>query len=1358
MVCENVRGVGGNGLDGGRRQAWDVHQRAVDVIVGDRFALRDQEIDSDSDGFNESDSDTGGSSDQEVDTDTDDVGGNTTSDSVSTSETDSPSSSETDGGSEQSSSTLNLAYGPGGLVTGGSQTDGETGTESTSDTSTDSSNESSNESETDSEIEAADNSTDTISSTENDNDSDDESGTDNSSSGGGDTTSLGAVMDVLSGGSSSSESDTGTDSDVNADTMTTTENESSSYSETVGGETTTDSELDTSTETDTVTDTDDDTPTNTEASSQSTGAAGIILSVSTSDSVNDTGSTGESDDDTDVDTSTETLSQWDSSDTTSTLNESDISTVTESDSLNDSESDNDTLTEVDTQSVGVAGEITGGTAQSIETGSGSGSGSTTASGQDTTTEVTTSDEQDTEDSSTASESQKESGSYTSTGTDSDGSTLSESTTETLDVGGAVSGGSVSESSSESSGANDGSTETDGMSETDVGDSSDFDGPDDDSATGAGSETTYGQYSSSSTLIDNLAEVLDADGVVSSGGESDSLQDSSGTTTTVSDQPTQTVADAVLAATMTLTDTNTETDTSNESDGDWATETLGESATIAGGSDCFTVSESDSSVYNDTGSGPESYNDTSSSPADTATVNNSGSSSDLVYQTFGDALGTGGAISSGSLSYTDSTSEVDDEAADQVGAGTVSYAIGSTVGTYGIDTGMSDADSDYETGTESLGGGGTIAGGTASFLWSETSAVGQCLRFTVSLPGLNVQESSTDAEGFAESGTESMTAGGADLPGTASFDWTQMGTDSYLQTEAALENVATISDTVSASWSDDGTDSLTAGDSLVAQTDSYDFASVNSEGWGASGTEIDDVGYSSTSTGAATVVYSSWSGECVSDGDAGYDTLSADASDSGSLTLASATASYTIAGSADDGETDGVGWYFQTYLEAEGDANFTGEDSGSDGDYAEWAGTGTVSDLGTHSINSVSLSGSGSGSSGGGRSLTETGTGLVPPMTGSGGGGGSDGNQYELVSINDSALGYQTSAEVSGELDTSGSATMGGTGWGGEEGNGGSSYSSYSDASSVTYDGAYGYTDIGASQVNLDDDDGAYEVVQDEPEVFTFIYSSASGLTETSSGEAPTTIGAPVTDDLFGQFPEVPLDPLVDPFGPGTGDLGPADAVPTFGPLFYPDTNRMVGTANDGVSRSDPPAPTATLVALAAAGRNPADITIPTIGSEGSGGGGEDDDAIAGGPSSGSTGGSSPAADSAASENGSGTEVAWAGGSSGGAGSSTSASTAASGSSGGSSSASEPAASQSGSGTRVGLGGDSSVRLDLPGRDRRYVELCHSTFGGLQFKREWCEFRDLRRRGGGLFRRGEFLHWHGHRECGLRKRGGCHRRR
>ena len=51
---------------------------------------------------------------------------------------------------------------------------------------------------------------------------------------------------------------------------------------------------------------------------------------------------------------------------------------------------------------------------------------------------------------------------------------------------------------------------------------------------------------------------------------------------------------------------------------------------------------------------------------------------------------------------------------------------------------------------------------------------------------------------------------------------------------------------------------------------------------------------------------------------------------------------------------------------------------------------------------------------------------------------------------------------------------------------------------------------------------------------------------------------------------------------------------------------LVTGSYDGVSRSAPPSPTDNLVALAAAGRDPADITIPTIGTDASGSGGDDE--------------------------------------------------------------------------------------------------------------------------------------------------------
>ena len=72
--------------------------------------------------------------------------------------------------------------------------------------------------------------------------------------------------------------------------------------------------------------------------------------------------------------------------------------------------------------------------------------------------------------------------------------------------------------------------------------------------------------------------------------------------------------------------------------------------------------------------------------------------------------------------------------------------------------------------------------------------------------------------------------------------------------------------------------------------------------------------------------------------------------------------------------------------------------------------------------------------------------------------------------------------------------------------------------------------------------------------------------------------------------------------------------PELGVTYRPDTSGMTRTGlpaqigselgniqgagiNDDVSRSAVPSPTATLIALAAAGRNPTDITLPTAGTE-----------------------------------------------------------------------------------------------------------------------------------------------------------------
>ena len=80
------------------------------------------------------------------------------------------------------------------------------------------------------------------------------------------------------------------------------------------------------------------------------------------------------------------------------------------------DSSTDTLTEVTSQTLGVAGVITGGATESIETGTDTGSWDTTGSGNDTDTDVVSGVEEDTGDSADESDSSQESGSYTSSGT------------------------------------------------------------------------------------------------------------------------------------------------------------------------------------------------------------------------------------------------------------------------------------------------------------------------------------------------------------------------------------------------------------------------------------------------------------------------------------------------------------------------------------------------------------------------------------------------------------------------------------------------------------------------------------------------------------------------------------------------------------------------------------------------------------------------------------------------------------------------------------------------------------------------------------------------------------------------------
>jgi len=1238
----------------------------------------------------ENDSDTGGSNVQEVDTESDDVGGTTNSDSLSISETGTDSTTNTEYDTGQSSSTLNLNYGPGGLVTGGTQTDGETDDESTTVIVNDSSSNTGKESTTDSDLEAADDVSNTVTDTEDDTDSDNETDTDTGSSGEQDIIVFGAGMDELSGNSTASETDSGDDNDTNVDTATVTAQESDSSSETVGGEVTTDSAVDSSTETDAVTDTEGDTPTNTEQSTVSTGVAGLVLGGSSTDTLDDTGTLGESDDDDDVDKSTETLSDDDDGASTDSSSEKDITTSTDSQTLTGSDSGPDSLTEVTSQIIGVAGLITGGAVEQLDSGADSGSWDTTDSGSDTDTDIDNGDEQDTGDDACESESSHESGSYTSSGSADTGSTEYESMTETLGDGGVVVSGASTEATSESSGSTQSTTETDGESDSFNATSSEEEGADNDSGSDSGSDTITETDTAPSTLIETVTETLGADGTVAGGFESDSLSEATGATTTETDLSIETVTDLASNVTMTLTETNTTTDTDNESDQDWASETLGASATISGGSDCFTVDTLDTSSYVSSGSGPENYNDTSDDPNGDATVDGSGSSSSQVDQTFGDTLGSGGVIASGSLSYTDSNSDTDAETKTESGTETIpdeNYSLSQTA-SYTVTTTNADTDSAFETGTETLGGGGTISGGSASFTLSDGDSVNRNLAVSGITATLTISETGTDTYGFGDSGTETITTGGADAPGTVSFVWNQMGTDSYALNQANSSTTTSdgasysdsyslaLNDTVSSSWHDAGADFLTGSDTLSGVNDTYNWNDMHSL------TDSYEDDYANT--GGASSSNGESGLESFSIADVGSDTLSGSSLVAGadSYTIAeSVAAGSTPKNSAPDGspteygsdsnsgvlsysysfldvgsdsqsgtlslacDSYSVEQYSNAYLTASDSTFYTG-DTGvlsateEDSSSLQAVGTDSIGPADAHqsslSVDIVlfsSLSGD------------DTASGTVPV------GGVPD--SYEL---SDALSGSNSSSEVGtctennginafslgGDWQVTQSSAVNGSddqfgSWGSvstyERGPGaisqtGNATTGYEQSSPTPTSSFYAYGDepflVGY---------GGFLVEQ--PAMFhSPVEGSALSVVE-ALGDAPFEIEVNSVDESTGyQFNleyfnsqsdsytpyEPPLSVIAyrggEPVGPGTADSGfdppgnlsnatvapdtdsaSANGLPSQEADKLTDFVQNTGTS-DGVSRGAAPSPTATLVALAAAGRNPADITLPTQGSEG----------------------------------------------------------------------------------------------------------------------------------------------------------------
>ena len=181
-----------------------------------------------------------------------------------------------------------------------------------------------------------------------------------------------------------------------------------------------------------------------------------------------------------------------------------------------------------------------------------------------------------------------------------------------------------------------------------------------------------------------------------------------------------------------------------------------------------MNDLDTSSYTDSSTGSESDTDTATGVAGTVTISGSGSSSQLTHQVFGDILGSGGVIASGSLSYTVSSSDTDADSTTDSGTETLSDEVShgpSQTASYSTTESSPDDETAYETGTETLGAGGTISGGTASFGWSVGNSLSRNLGVSGISATLTIKETSTDTYGFGESGTETITTGGADAPGT-----------------------------------------------------------------------------------------------------------------------------------------------------------------------------------------------------------------------------------------------------------------------------------------------------------------------------------------------------------------------------------------------------------------------------------------------------------------------------------------------------------------------------------------------------------------------------------------------------------------
>ena len=360
-----------------------------------------------------------------------------------------------------------------------------------------------------------------------------------------------------------------------------------------------------------------------------------------------------------------------------------------------------------------------------------------------------------------------------------------------------------------------------------------------SYSGSGSSTLTTTATDSYTSTLTATTTLGTNGIISSGGSTDSLYET-GNDSIVSDAGSGTRIRQVNyggtnGQSSTFTTSYSSLDSGNDSYTETVSETqsLGTNGTIAAGLDLNTLTSFGSSTYTYSESGGRTIwfaegGYIGGSYSDTETTSQSYSLSD--YSSI--VLGTNGTISGGvAVSYSTQTYS-DSQSYMEYGAENIpdpesgpTFSGGMT-----LDSVTTSYAASSNQGTDVLGTLGAITGGGNSFTFVQNNYN------SLWLNGADV-ETDTASYSMSMSGVETYGTGGTISGGSDNFTWTQNASDqlSMMEWQSAgtgsqVNYEMIVSDTVSDSMYDIGSDSLGASDSILSNGDTYtivDWRVVNS---------------------------------------------------------------------------------------------------------------------------------------------------------------------------------------------------------------------------------------------------------------------------------------------------------------------------------------------------------------------------------------------------------------------------------------------------------------------------------------------------------------------------------------------------